>query len=158
MVDEQVENIEYALSLKQSGIVEKVIVSGCLPMRDFDAVQKSYSDVDAFLILKDFKKEITKAMTYPSQAELKQPLTFKNSSDSPKIIHLCKRYHDTDPNENRNTFQYRILDKLGNVTTDWTDQTNYSPMTAVQLSAAEDGTEEFDDAIIVQAGYKIQYR
>lgn len=50
---EAVENIEYALSMKEKGACEKVIVSGCLPMREMASVVKQFPQVDAFLTLKD---------------------------------------------------------------------------------------------------------
>lgn len=50
---EAVNNIEIALSLKQNGLAEKVIVAGCLPMRDKEIVKNNFPEVDAFLTLKD---------------------------------------------------------------------------------------------------------
>ena len=52
-IEEAIENIEYALSLKQNGKAEKVIVSGCLPMREKEEVVKAYPEVDAFITLSD---------------------------------------------------------------------------------------------------------
>lgn len=52
-ITEAVENIELALSLKNSGSAEKVIVAGCLPMREQEQIAALYPTVDAFITLKD---------------------------------------------------------------------------------------------------------
>lgn len=52
-INEALENLNYALTLKQSGKVEKVIVSGCLPQRNLDLLKEAYPEVDYFLTLKE---------------------------------------------------------------------------------------------------------
>lgn len=50
---EAMENIQFALSLKKTAKAEKVIVSGCFPMREMNFLKENFSEVDAFLTLKD---------------------------------------------------------------------------------------------------------
>lgn len=52
---EAIENIELALQLKKQNKVEKVIVAGCLPMREKENIKQLFPDVDAFITLRDNK-------------------------------------------------------------------------------------------------------
>ena len=52
-IEEAIANIEYALSLKTNGKAEKVIVSGCLPMREKEEIINVYPNVDSFITLAD---------------------------------------------------------------------------------------------------------
>lgn len=52
-IEEAIENIVLALSQKSEGKAEKVIVSGCLPMREKEEIEKLFPDVDAFMSLND---------------------------------------------------------------------------------------------------------
>ena len=58
-IEEAIENIVLALSFKKQGKAEKVIVSGCLPMREKEEIEKLFPDVDAFLTLNDNSKIIS---------------------------------------------------------------------------------------------------
>lgn len=55
-IEEAIQNIELALSMKQNGVCEKVIVSGCLPMREKEEITQAYPQVDAFITLSDNAK------------------------------------------------------------------------------------------------------
>ena len=57
-IEEAIQNIELALSMKEVGVCEKVIVSGCLPMREKDEITAAYPEVDAFITLADNPKII----------------------------------------------------------------------------------------------------
>ena len=57
-IEEAIQNIELALSMKEKGVCEKVIVSGCLPMREKDEITAAYPEVDAFITLADNPKII----------------------------------------------------------------------------------------------------
>ena len=52
-IEEAIQNIEYALSLKTNAKAEKVIVAGCLPMREKDEIINAYPEVDRFITLAD---------------------------------------------------------------------------------------------------------
>ncbi len=51
--EEAIENIFNMCALKEKGIVEKVVVSGCLSQRHKDELLKEIPEVDAFLSVKD---------------------------------------------------------------------------------------------------------
>ena len=58
---EAIENIEYVLSLKRQGKVEKIIVSGCLPMRCKKEIEVEFPEIDAFITLQE-NKNITQIL------------------------------------------------------------------------------------------------
>ena len=58
---EAIENIEYVLSLKRQGKVEKIIVSGCLPMRCKKEIEAEFPEIDAFITLQE-NKNITQVL------------------------------------------------------------------------------------------------
>ncbi len=53
---EAIEEILYAVSLKQSGSVEKIIVTGCLPQKFINEIFNELIEVDAFLGISDYSK------------------------------------------------------------------------------------------------------
>ncbi|MDD4816239.1 MAG: 30S ribosomal protein S12 methylthiotransferase RimO [Clostridia bacterium] len=53
---EAMENINLAIGCKLSKTAEKIIVSGCFPMRSFDVLKANIPEVDAFITLKDNQK------------------------------------------------------------------------------------------------------
>ena len=51
--EEAIENIFEMCALKSRGVIEKVVVSGCLPQRHKEELAKEIPEVDAFLSAKD---------------------------------------------------------------------------------------------------------
>lgn len=60
--------------LKRKGIIEKIIVTGCFPERNFDELKENFSDVDAFLRLRDNDRitEIIENLYGAEKTKLKQ--------------------------------------------------------------------------------------
>lgn len=52
---EAIDNILEMTNLKKNGVLEKVVVTGCLPQRYLTELKKVFQDVDAFVQLKDNK-------------------------------------------------------------------------------------------------------
>ena len=58
-IQEAIEHIMYAIELKKQGKIEKIIVSGCLPMREKQGVIEQFPEVDAFITLEDNPKIVS---------------------------------------------------------------------------------------------------
>ena len=54
--EEAIMNIIEMENLKQNGILEKVIVTGCFPERNYNSMKENFSTIDAFLRLRDNDK------------------------------------------------------------------------------------------------------
>lgn len=123
-----------------------------------------YVDVDKKILYiaiaeDSLKKEITKAMTYPSQEELEQPLTFENIGTET----TCIRLYNTDVEKNANSYEYRIINENGDES-DWTLQSNYDELdkrTIVDVifsNTVADSVLDIDGSIRLKPGCKVQYR
>lgn len=53
---EAIDNILEMIHLKKTGIIEKIIVAGCLSQRYLEELKKIFNEVDAFIQLRDNKK------------------------------------------------------------------------------------------------------
>lgn len=51
--EEAIENILEMIALKERGVIEKIIVSGCLPERHFDDLPNNFPEVDLFLRVRE---------------------------------------------------------------------------------------------------------
>lgn len=51
--EEAIENILEMAQLKKQGVIEKIIVSGCLPERNFDELPNNFPEVDLFLRVRE---------------------------------------------------------------------------------------------------------
>ena len=51
--EEAIANIIVMENLKEKGIIEKIIVSGCLPERHFDSMKENFPSIDLFLRLRE---------------------------------------------------------------------------------------------------------
>lgn len=51
---EAIQNILECIELKNKGLVEKIIVSGCFPQKHLEELQAEFKEVDAFVLIKDY--------------------------------------------------------------------------------------------------------
>lgn len=51
--EEAIQNILHAEHLKNMGVIEKVIVTGCFPERNYESMKENFPKIDAFLRLRE---------------------------------------------------------------------------------------------------------
>ena len=88
-IEEAIMNIIYVEDLKKKGLIEKIIVSGCLPERNFDEIKANFPSVDKFLKLKE-NSQICQVIESLYNCSCSKPVkTFKRIlTNSPSFAYL----------------------------------------------------------------------